>query len=630
MAWTVDDSVDCYGIDAWGRHLFSVTADGTLQVRPKGPGTLAVDLDELTDELVDRGIELPILVRFPDIVQARIQRMFRCFAEASQMYGFQGRYRGVYPIKVNQQRHLVEDLVRYASESHYGLEAGSKPELLVAMAMLDDPDALLICNGYKDRGYVETALHARRLGRDCVLVVEKLSEVETILAAHQRMGVEPVLGVRARLSNPGRGRWQTSAGDRAKFGLSALDIVRLVERLREAGKLHWLRLLHFHIGSQVPGIRTFKVALREASRLYVELVKMGAPMGILDVGGGLGVDYDGSRSAYESSMNYTTLEYAADVVSHIAGACDEADIPHPDIVTESGRATVAHSSVLLFDIVGVETKPVGGPPLDTTDDDGDELTEMRQVYDRVGTRGFQEAWHDANDVRERARTVFEMGHLGLSELARIERLYWQVCGRVARVVAEQSYVPPELERLGPLLADTYYGNFSVFQSAPDSWAIGQLFPIVPVQRLDQEPTRRGILADLTCDSDGKISQFVDRRDVKKTLELHAIEPGERYVLAMAMVGAYQEILGDLHNLFGDTNAVHVTVDEDEWHVACVVEGDRVDEVVAYVQYDRDDLTARIRRASERAIKARAMNRSQAGDLLRFYREGLDAYTYLGR
>lgn len=628
MAWTIDDAVECYGVDAWGRSLFDISPAGTLQVRPRGPGTLPIDLAELVDELVDRGIELPILVRFPDIVRARIARMARCFREASAMYTYKGDYRGVYPIKVNQQRHLVEALVGFAKEHHYGLEAGSKPELLVAMAMLDDPEALLICNGYKDASYVDAALHARRLGRNAVLVIEKLSELDTVLAAHARLGVEPVLGVRARLSNPGRGRWQTSAGDLAKFGLSALDIMRLVERLREAGKLHWLRLLHFHIGSQVPGIRTFKVALREASRLYVELARLGAPMGLFDVGGGLGVDYDGSRSAFESSTNYTTLEYAADVVSHIGSACDEAGLPHPDLVTESGRATVAHSSVLLFDIVGVDRKPIDGPPNAVREEDGPELRELRQVYDRVGPRGFQEAWHDANDVRERARGAFELGSLGLEELARIERLYWQVCGRVARIAAQESYVPPEVESLGAVLADTYYGNFSVFQSAPDAWAIGQLFPILPVQRLDEEPRRRAILADLTCDSDGKIARFVDRRDIKKTLELHALRNGERYVLAMALVGAYQEILGDLHNLFGDTNAVHVTVEDGDWNVDCVVEGDRVDEVIAYVQYGRDELTRRIRSASERAIKAGRMTRNQAGVLLRFYREGMDAYTYL--
>lgn len=628
MAWDVEDSIECYGIDAWGRDLFAVSPDGHLLVRPNGPDTLGVDLHDLVDELTDRGVALPILLRFPDVVAGRIRLMAESFRLAFASHSYTGRYRGVYPVKVNQQRHLVEDLVRASGEHHYGLEAGSKPELLVVMAMLDDPDALVICNGYKDRSYIEAALHARRLGRDVVLVVEKLSELTTILAVAEAMGVEPRLGVRARLSRPGRGRWQSSSGDYAKFGLSAVDIMRLVRSLEQAGKLHWLQLLHFHIGSQVPGIRTFNLALREASRLYVELVRLGAPMGLFDVGGGLGVDYDGSRSAYESSVNYGALEYAADVVAHIGAACDDAGVPHPDLVTESGRATVAHGSVLLFDIVGVDRKPTEGPPLAVGDGDVAELHDLVDVYERANSRGFQEAFHDANDLREKGRVRFELGLIDLPTLARIEQLYWQICGRVHRVCASEQYVPPELEQLGPLLADTYYGNFSLFQSAPDSWAIGQLFPIVPVHRLDEEPTRRGVLADLTCDSDGKIHRFVDRRDVKKTLELHARVPGERYVLAMAMVGAYQEILGDLHNLFGDTNAVHVSVDGDDWHVDGVVEGDRVDEVIGYVQYDRDDLTARVRRASELAIKGGSITRSQAGATLRFYREALDAYTYL--
>jgi arginine decarboxylase len=630
MSWSIHDSEQLYGVPYWGRRLFHINDDGHLVATPAGPGKGDVDLHELTDDLVERGVELPVLLRMPQVAERRIDLMNKVFAQAIERYEYQGRYRGVFPIKVNQQRHLVEEILKAGSKHQMGLEAGSKAELLLALALVKSPGSLIVCNGYKDRRYVEIALTAERLGRQCILVVEKLSEVDTILAAAEEMGVKPRLGVRAKLSNPGRGRWQSSAGDRAKFGLSALGMMEMVDKLRDAGRLDCLHLLHFHIGSQVTSIQTFKRALREATRLYTELVRLGAPMGLLDVGGGLGVDYDGSRTTFESSRNYSDAEYASDVVAHIGEACTEAGIPHPDIVTESGRATAAHCSVLLFDVLGVESVPVGGPPEDVAEDDEEHFSEIRAIYDGLTERNYQEAWHDAVDVRMRARHAFDAGHVGLPEVARVDRMFWQLCGRLRQIVAGQSYVPDELGVLEGLLADTYYVNFSVFQSAPDAWAVDQLFPCLPVHKLHVEPKRRAILADLTCDSDGKIARFVDRRDVKKVLELHDWEPGDRYVIALCLVGAYQEILGDLHNLFGDTHAVHVRVDDEgEMHIDRVVEGDTVEDVSGYVHYERKQLIHQVRVATEERIKAGALRRRDAAKILTFYRECLDGYTYLG-
>ena len=630
LDWTIHDSEELYGVPYWGRELFHINPAGHLVATPGGPDRGGIDLHVLVDELIERGIELPVLARMPQVAERRLDLMWQVFGEAFVANGYTGRYRGVYPIKVNQQRQLVEEILRVGRVHHVGLEAGSKPELLVAMALLDDPEALIICNGYKDRRYIETALLAGKLGKNAIIVVEKLSEVPVILEVANRLKVRPRLGVRAKLSSPGRGRWQASAGDRAKFGLSALGIVELVQQLREAKALDCLELLHFHIGSQVTAIQTFKRALREATRLYVELAGMGAPMAIFDVGGGLAVDYDGSRTTFESSCNYSESEYAADVVAQIAAACDSAGLAHPDVVTESGRGTVAACSLLLFDVLGVESLPSDGPPADVAEDAHELLVELREVYDGISGRTYQEAWHDAQDVRVRSRLAFELGVLDLPELALVDRLFWQICGRIAHIVSKLSYVPDELDGLVPSMADTYYANFSVFQSAPDAWAIRQVFPCVPVHRLEEKPTRRAVIADLTCDSDGKLSHFVDRRDVKKVLELHAPRAGERYVLALALVGAYQEILGDMHNLFGDTNAVHVSVGEDESvEFDLVIEGDTVDSVIAYVQYDRKELLHRVRRATEAAIRSGRIERSEAAGMLAFYREGLDGYTYLG-
>ena len=628
--WKVKDSLELYNVEAWGKEYFSVSAEGRVLVTPRGPRGGAIDLYGLVSELEDRGLPLPLLIRFTEIVERRIATLAGAFQKAFKAYDFQGRYRGVYPIKVNQQAHLVADMVRFGRPHHLGLECGSKPELLVVLALLDDPEALIVCNGYKDEEYIETALLAQKLGRNPMIVVEQLAEIPLVLRVAERLGVKPRLGLRAKLSRPGKGRWQTSAGDHAKFGLSTAAIVTAVGQLEAAGQLDTLELLHFHIGSQVTAIRSFQSALREASRLYTELVRLGAPMGYFDVGGGLGVDYDGSRTSYESSVNYSETEYAHHVVAEIASACATAGVAHPNIVTETGRALVAHHSVLVFDVLGRSGHSSEGAPPPVAADAPQLLREMVEVFENVTSKNAQECWHDAVALREDALTAFTMGMLRIEDRAALERAYWQVLGRVREAVRTARYVPDELKALERALADIYFCNFSVFQSVPDAWAIDQLFSCMPIHRLDERPDRRAVLADITCDSDGKLDRFIDLREVRATLELHALREGEPYLLGIFLVGAYQEILGDLHNLFGDTHAVHVSLDGDDGYVIDhVQEGDTVADVLSHVQYQPRDLLAAVRRASEDALRnGRGFTRQDARLLLRHYREALDGYTYL--
>lgn len=627
--WSIEQSLDLYNVPYWGGGFFDINAAGHLCVRPDGPGGQSIDLAALTTELRERGIDTPVLLRFPGVVRQRLERFATVFHNAFASRDYKGRYRGVYPIKVNQQRHLVEALVDNGKRHHFGLEAGSKPELLVSLALLDDPSALIVCNGYKDESFVEMAILARQLGRDTVIVIEKYAEVELAIRVARRLGVRPRLGMRVRLSRPGHGRWRASSGDLAKFGLTPVDALRMVEALREADMLDCLCMLHFHIGSQVSAIRTFKEALEEASRFFVELSRLGAPLSLFDVGGGLGVDYDGSRTDFDYSVNYSDQEYADDVVRSIQTACDDAGLKHPDIVTESGRATVAHQSVLVFDVLGVEGPPWEGPPGDVSPDDPQPTKDLRALYDTVNERTYQQAWHDALAWREQGLQGFNLGMFSLAERARLEELFWKVVGRIRQVSKNQSYVPDDLERLDRMLAEIYYCNFSVFQSVPDAWAIDQLFPVVPLQRLDEWPDRQAVLADLTCDSDGKIERFIDRRDVKKVLELHALRPGEPYFLAMPLVGAYQEILGDMHNLFGDTNAVHVSAHPDgDYSIDLVIEGDTVNDALGYVQYDRKSLMQRMRDACEAGIRSGKVTMEQTRRLVQAYQAAIDGYTYL--
>jgi len=522
---------------------------------------------------------------------------------------------------------LIEDLVRFGEPHQFGLEAGSKPELMIALASLKTPGALLICNGYKDREYIETAMLSRRLGQTPIIVLEQVEEVELAIAASKKLGVQPILGVRAKLSAKGIGRWGTSAGDRAKFGLTIPEIIRAIEQLREANMLDSLQLLHFHIGSQISAISVIKDALREAGQIYVELVKLGANMQYFDCGGGLGVDYDGSQTNFHASKNYNTQNYANDVVAAVKDACMGAKIPVPTLVSESGRAIASHQSVLIFDVLGTSEVPSDKPePLQETEHLI--IRNLYEAYDSITPENFQETYHDATQFKEEAVSLFGFGYLSLPERARAERLYWACCHKILAIVRQLDYVPDDLEDLEKIMASMYYMNLSVFQSAPDAWAIDQLFPIMPIHRLDEEPTQRATLSDLTCDSDGKIDQFIDLRDVKSVLELHKLKPGESYYLGMFLNGAYQEIMGNLHNLFGDTNTVHIQLTPKGYQIEHVVRGDTMKEVLGYVQYDAEDMIESIRRQTEQALEEHRITLEESQLLLQNYERSLSGYTYL--
>jgi arginine decarboxylase len=626
-AWTIKNSLELYNVTGWGKDFFTINEAGNVEVTPAGNGT-RIDLKTLVDDLVRRGLKLPFLIRFSDILRRRVEQLCGSFQQAIAENDYKATYRGVYPIKVNQQRHVVEELVEYGRPFNLGLEAGSKPELLVVLALQDNPEALILCNGYKDRAYVETALLAQKLGRKVVITMDRLAELDTILAAARDLDIDPVIGVRARLSTRGAGKWVESTGDRSKFGLTTAEIVEAVERLRAVGKLGSLQLLHFHIGSQITNIRAIKDALREGSRIFVELYGLGATnMRYFDCGGGLGVDYDGSQTNFHSSVNYTLQEYASDVVIAIGQACTERGVPHPDIVTESGRALVAHHSVLVFNVLDANQMLIGHSPEGPGPGEHRALQQLWETYDGVSRKNFQESYHDALSGREEAITAFNLGMLDLRARARAEQLFYATIEKILKIVRDLPYVPDELEGLEKQLADTYYCNFSLFQSLPDHWAVRQLFPTMPLHRLHKSPTRRAVLADLTCDSDGKMDQFIDLRDVKHFLELHPVDD-EPYYVGTFLVGAYQEILGDLHNLFGDTDAVHVKMVGEDYRVEHVVQGDSVAEVLSYVQYSRDDLVARVRRATEDAVREKRLTPAESGRLMRRYQEALDGHTYL--
>jgi arginine decarboxylase len=627
--WSPADSVDLYNIRGWGNNYFSINDAGCIVVHPGGPDSPVIDLKELVDEVRERGISPPLLIRFSEIIKARVCELNEAFGCAIREYGFKGTYRGVYPIKVNQDRYLVERLVEYGRPYHFGLEAGSKPELLAVMAMLEDPEALIVCNGYKDEEYIETALLASKLGRHVIMVVEKPSELPLIQQMSQKMGVRPRIGIRSRLSAKGAGHWEASGGDRSKFGLSGRDLLHAMEFLKENDLLDTFELLHFHLGSQISSIRSVKDGLREAAQVYVNLVEMGAPLGYLDVGGGLGVDYDGSQTNFTSSLNYTLQEYANDIVFGLMEVCDAKGVPHPTIVSESGRATVAHHAVLVMDVLGVSEFEVGKLPRKAPADAEPSLRNLFETYKEVSRKNVLESYHDAISYRDECQSLFNLGHLSLEYRGLAEDLFWATCQKILRITRTLPQVPEDLEGLERQLADTYFCNFSVFQSVPDSWAIDQLFPVMPIHRLDEEPSNRAVLADITCDSDGKIDHFIDRRDVKDVLELHDYHHGQPYYLGIFLVGAYQEILGDLHNLFGDTNTVHVSLDPvDDYKIEGVVNGDTVSDVLRYVRYSREDLVARVRRATEAALRAKKMTFEESRHLLRRYEEGLSGYTYL--
>ncbi|PZV14964.1 MAG: arginine decarboxylase [Leptolyngbya sp.] len=626
--WTIEDSEELYRINGWGEPYFSINAAGHVTVSPQGDRGGSLDLYELVNSLKLRNLDLPLLIRFSDILSDRIERLNAAFAKAIARYNYEGAYRGVFPVKCNQQRHLVESLVKFGKPYQFGLEAGSKPELMIALANLKTPGALLICNGYKDREYIEMAILAQQLGKIAIIVLEQVEEVPMVIAASRKLGISPVVGVRVKLSSKGIGRWGTSAGDRAKFGLTIPEILQTVDLLREADLLDSLQLLHYHIGSQISAISVVKDAIREASQVYVELAKLGAGMRYLDVGGGLGVDYDGSKTNFYASKNYNVQNYANDIVAEVKEACVERAIPMPTLISESGRAIASHQSVLVFNVLGTSDVPTGAPdPVGAAEHLI--IRNLWETYDSLTVENYQEAYHDAAQFKEEAVSLFNFGYVSLPERARAERLFWACCQKILEIARQQDYVPDDLEDLEKIMASIYYINLSVFQSAPDSWAIDQLFPIMPIHRLDEEPTKRATLADLTCDSDGKIDQFIDLRDVKHVLELHPLHADQPYYLAMFLGGAYQEIMGNLHNLFGDTNAVHITLTPNKgYQIDHVVKGDTMTEVLGYVQYDSEDLVESIRQQTELALQEKRITLQDSQLLLQNYERSLSRYTYL--
>ncbi len=626
-SWTIEQSEELYRINGWGDPYFSINAAGHITVSPRGDRGGSLDLYELVNALRQRNLNLPLLIRFSDILEDRIERLNAAFAKAIARYNYGGVYKGVFPVKCNQQRHLVEDLVRFGQPHQFGLEAGSKPELMIALATLKTPGALLICNGYKDREYIEMAILAQQLGRTAIVVLEQIEEVDIVIQASRELGIHPVVGVRAKLSSKGIGRWGTSAGDRAKFGLTIPEILTTVEKLRAAGMLDSLQLLHYHIGSQISSIAVVKDAIREASQIYVELAKLGANMKYLDVGGGLGVDYDGSKTNFYASKNYNVQNYANDIVAEVKEACTERKLPVPTLISESGRAIASHQSVLVFDVLGTSDAPTS-PPDSLQAGEHLIVRNLYETYQSISVENYQEMYHDATQFKEEAISLFNFGYLSLPERARAERLYWSCCEKILNIVRQQEYVPDDLEDLEKIMASIYYVNLSVFQSAPDSWAIDQLFPIMPIHRLTEEPTKRATLADLTCDSDGKIDQFIDLYDVKHVLELHPIKPGDPYYLGMFLNGAYQEIMGNLHNLFGDTNAVHIALTPKGYRIDHVVKGDTMTEVLGYVQYDSEDLVESIRQQTEQALQEKRITLQESQLLLQNYERSLSRYTYL--
>ena len=627
-AWTIADATELYEIERWGKGYFAIGENGHVKVHPTKDPTRSIDLKQLIDHLQLRGINLPTLVRFRDVLQHRLQDIHAAFQAAITQHEYNGRYICVYPIKVNQQRQVVEEVLEFGKPYRFGLEAGSKPELLVVAALADN-DTPIICNGFKDAEFIEMAMLAQKIGRNIIPVVEKYTELALILEYAKKVGVRPTIGMRVKLAARGGGRWQSSGGYRSKFGLTVGEMLRGLEELKALGMEDCFQLLHFHLGSQIPNIRIVKGALNEAARVYVELVKAGAGLQYMDVGGGLGVDYDGTQTNFESSVNYTIEEYANDVVYHIQSVCDEAKVPHPTIVSESGRAIVAYHSLLVLNVLDVsELGDEFVPKAAATAETEQPLIDLIHAYDELSEKNALESYHDAQQALDMAMNLFSGGYLPLDQRSLAENLYWAICMKIKKLTQSMDEVPDDLKGLDDSLSDTYFCNFSLFQSVPDSWAIKQLFPIMPIHRLNERPDRMGVLGDITCDSDGKVDSFIDRRTVRRALPLHRFS-GSPYFLGVFLVGAYQEILGDLHNLLGDTHAVHVSLDaQGDVVLDAVIKGDTVREVLKYVAFDTDALVAKLRADVETAVRAGRLDYQESGRLLRFYEDGLNGYTYL--
>jgi len=627
--WNTVKSAELYAINAWGSGYFHITPDGYVAVNLKNStDTVGVKLYDILQGLYERGMRLPILLRFSDLLASRIVLINESFRKAIADYAYQGEYRGVYPIKVNQQQQAVLDVVTYGRPYHHGLEAGSKAELIAALAYMHDPEAFIVCNGYKDAEFVDLALSSLKMGLQTILVLEMPEELELIAERAKKLGVRPRIGLRVKLSSRVGGKWSESGGDRSVFGLTTTQVIAVADRLRDMQMLDCLEMLHYHLGSQVPNIREIRDAIKEASRFYVGLAKEGAKMGILDIGGGLAIDYDGSHTNFASSANYDVSEYCADVVEGIMTACDHAGVAHPTLISESGRALIGYYSVLLMDVLATASFEVQEPPKEIPEPVPELIANLIDVANNLRTKNLPEYFNDAFYYREEIQKAFKQGLISLRQHAAADRLFWHILTRIRQEVPKLKYVPEDLLGLDEAMADIYYCNFSVFQSLPDAWAIEQLFPIMPIHRLAEKPTRPANLSDITCDCDGRIDTFIDLHDVKKALPLHPFTPGEEYVLGAFLVGAYQETLGDLHNLFGDTNVVSVRVDDDgEIEYVEELEGDSVSDVLSYVEYSPTEVIERFRKLTESAVKAKRITPAERREILAAYENGLRGYTY---
>ena len=630
-AWSIDAARELYQIGGWGAGFFDISPEGRVVVRPdRSRPDRTLDLYELAHDLEAQGLPLPVLLRFSDILKARIETLHARFASAIEEFQYTGSYTTVYPIKVNQQRHVVEEIVEFGQATGVGLECGSKPELQAVLALTDRTDHLIICNGYKDEEFMRLALMGQRLGHTVIIVIEQVSELDVLEQVAAQMGIDPTIGVRIKLSSEGSGRWAQSGGEKSKFGLTSAQLMQVIDRLKSAGRAHWLQLIHFHLGSQITDIRFIKRGLQEVSRFYVELRRLGLGIRWVDVGGGLGVDYDGSQSTAQASMNYSMTEYANDIVYTLAETCREEELPMPDIISESGRALTAHHALLLLSVIDVESAAEPTAPTLTEEDHPllHEMAEDLKTLSRknVAMRRIREIFHDATFDKERAQQLFNSGVLSLRERAMAETFYLATLNVVARLAeGKRDRFDDIVGDLDAALIDRYFANFSLFQSLPDNWAIDQLFPIMPIHRLDEEPTRRGTIQDVTCDSDGKIDRFIGGRDGRPSLPLHVFRDGDAYILGIFLTGAYQEILGDLHNLFGDTNAVHVRIADGGYDLTHLVHGDTVTEVLNYVQFRASDLLATFRRKVQ---SAKGIGREEANRFIAEYVAGLEGYTYL--
>ncbi len=626
--WRIEDSAELYNINGWGINYFSINDKGHVVVTPRKNG-VEVDLKELVEELQLRDVSAPMLIRFPDILDSRIEKMASCFKIASEEYIYKAQNFIIYPIKVNQMRPVVEEIVSHGKKFNIGLEAGSKPELHAVIAINTDNDSLIICNGYKDEDYIELALLAQKMGRRIFLVVEKLSELKLIIKIAKQFKIRPNLGIRIKLASSGSGKWEDSGGDVSKFGLTSSELLEALDILEKNKMKDCLHLVHFHIGSQVNKIRRIKIAIREASQFYVQLHHNGYNISFVDIGGGLGVDYDGTRSSNsESSVNYSIQEYVNDVISTMVDVSEKNNIPHPNIITESGRSLTAHHSVLIFEVLEATSLPIWEEEEEIDPNDHELLKELFQLWNTLNQTRMHETWHDAQQIREETLDRFSLGLLDLQTRAKIERLFWSIAKEVQQMTNGLKHVSEELISLPKLLSDKYFCNFSLFQSLPDSWAIDQIFPIIPIQRLDEKPDRSATLQDITCDSDGKIDNFISTRNLSYYLPVHSLKPKEPYYIGVFLVGAYQEILGDLHNLFGDTNAVHVSVDEKGYSIDQIIDGETVAEVLEYVQYNPKKLVRTVETWVTSSVKSGIITAEEGKEFLSNYRSGLYGYTYL--